>query len=331
MLKHTILLAISFVALKSQAWSIMDATQRTQTSREQLQKEADHALNSGDYELFTELYGKLLGLDYNVQEVQYGEEVTQGTEMKKSYYSLSSDKAPQTARELCKLHDSPYGINQLLASADNRMGFTNPGGTFGTGLCWWHSSLTRSAAMLSIYQPDKPRPSKQQAERIIDTLIAMNGVVTIPGFSNWSEFSGYFSSELEAKMSAWQRREVVNFGWTRGLKGTSKSSQDLRANLDRAELEFRLYRKPVYVMLQFAGAMAHSWLILDIKKTKTGYTMYVLDSNMSTVDRWDYQFGQESLTYPGQSRFIPYVQPKERQDLFKLQSLTDKFCKAYKK
>ncbi|WP_413580867.1 hypothetical protein [Bdellovibrio sp. HCB288] len=315
MFKYIILVAISSVALKSPAWSIMDATNGGPKTREQLQKEYDDAINSGDAERSDELWARLNGFDYTLN----------------SYDSLSSDKAPQTARELCKLNDSPYGINQLLANADNRMAFTNLSGDLGTGLCWWHSSLTRSAAMLSIYQPDKPRPNKKEAERIIDTLIAMNGIVTIPGFSNWREFSEYFSSELESKMSAWQRSEALNFGWLRGLKGTSKSSEDLRANLELAEHDFRLYKKPVYAMLQFAGPMAHSWLILDIKKTETGFRMFVLDSNTSTVDRWDYQFGQESIIYPGLSGFIPYVQPKERQDLFKLQSLTDKFCKPYKK
>lgn len=333
-MKTLLLLTLTtFISLNAQAWSILDQKSKLDHQEAQQDMAMSEALAAKDYDTYLKLYEKALSGVRLFQTVNYSQKDLAGSQMKEAYFSLTSDEAPTNGRELCKILDQPYGVNQFLGNETNRMAFTNQPGTFGTGTCWWHSSLTRSAATLAIYQPTKEKPSNRQAEIILDTLISMKAVVEIPGFENWQKFSDYYSDLIESKLSAWQRREAVSFGWTRGLKGTGANSpEDMRANLDRADLEFRLYQKPVYMMLQFKGPMAHSWLVLDIKKTTTGYTLFVLDSNLQTVDRWDYQWGQPHFNYIGTGEtFIPYIQPKERQDLFKLKAVTDKFCQSVKK
>lgn len=313
------------------AWSITDELENAKARAAAIDKMLD-AQDRGDQQGKNDIlkdYMASMNSIMKFTEIKYGSDVF-GSEStyETSYDSLSLASGAQSLKELCQTVQSPFGVNKVLANVNSRFSFRNQGGYFNQGTCWWHSSLTRAAGFLAVYYPNLPKPDAKSAVKIIDQLIAMNGVVSIPGFKNWQSFSMAYSKVIQDKLDSWQKKETLNFGWLRGIKGSAKKNpRDMREQMDRAHFEMSLYGYPIYMMLQFSGPMAHAWLILDIQKTNSGYTLFVLDSNFSTIDKWEYRWNQPHFIYAGGTTFIPYITSKESADLRKLKDVTDKFCR----
>ena len=102
----------------------------------------------------------------------------------------TADRASMAAQNFCaERSNDPHALQSLISQRDNQLGFVNQGGLFGGGVCWWHSRFTRSAAYLAVFDPSLPRPSDEDAKKIISRLRDRKGVTLIPGFRNLFEFS----------------------------------------------------------------------------------------------------------------------------------------------
>jgi hypothetical protein len=90
-------------------------------------------------------------------------------------------------------------INGKFAE-DDTFAFVNPPGPYNTGLCWFHSRLQRQFTYLGNYRPELPKPSKDEAKRIIERIKNREAVTEIPGYQNLKEFSAEYAAELEAAL-----------------------------------------------------------------------------------------------------------------------------------
>lgn len=344
-----IVLASAFMAPHlGYSWTIMDESRSLQRELDRLAEKLDGffagaSSDSFSYRDYTKLYDKYLeGLSKQVNlnltyTYSYGlpaevvrERDRTGTGHMQAYANLSLKPAPLNEKELCENGQKKFAINQLLANRDNRMGFVNEGGLFGKGTCWWHSSLTRAAAYLSYYDPTAAKPSQKEAKAIIEKLSQMDQVVRIPGYRNWNHFSGAHQRLIQDKLNSWQKSEALNFGWVRGVQGSSRdNASDMKSQMDALYNEVRLHGRPVYQMLQMAGYYAHAWIVLDVEKTAQGYYLYVTDSNHESVDKWSYTYGAPHFYYITTTvePFIPYTNSKEKGQQAMLQNALRNFCK----
>ena len=260
-------------------------------------------------------------------------------------FSLNLSASPTTIKNFC----SSGNIQEKLKESNNRISFNNQGGLFNGGVCWWHSRLLRNASYLVYFSPEKEKPhheTKVQLIRIPDPK-APKGirvpapgsvryilnkiqegkeVVEIPGFRDLDSFSSYYESEIQDLLDDWQLEDgVVNQSWIVGLKGDSE--------VEPQELERRMHElyqrirsgEVVYQKLQLPGIVAHAWLVVDMTKKSNGYTLKVVDSNYSSIQTHDYQFGDTSLHYPYFGKFVPYTD-NTREEI-RLNQVREKFCK----
>lgn len=235
------------------------------------------------------------------------------------------DKNSVAARAFCEERlSSPTGVQDLLEDRFNQLGFINKGGLFGGGVCWWHSRFTRSAAYLAVFDPSLPRPSDEEAKKIIERLRQRKGMTLIPGFRNLNEFSFSYQDEIQGKLNDWQRSDgVLKASWVKGLSGNSEVGEEkLSESMD--ELYERVSRgEVVYQMLQMPGVVAHAWLVTGMEITADGYQLTVIDSNIGK-DTYVFRRGMTRFNYLGWYRFVPYTgETKEEEKLRK--KLTD-FC-----
>lgn len=201
-------------------------------------------------------------------------------------------KAPQSKDAYCQNIKNEAFVRSLPYSADNQLYMQNKGGLFNGGVCWWHSMFLRNALNLSVFLPSQQKPSQDEARLIISDLIVANGVVEIPGYQNIYQFSRDFSDELQSALNTWQITDGgLGFGWVRGISGkTSIAPEKLQEMMDETYELVTKKNHLAYQMLQMPGVDAHAWLVADVVKTTSGYSLEVIDSN-----------------YPGRVRKIPYV------------------------
>ena len=197
-------------------------------------------------------------------------------------------------------------MQSKLSSRNNRLSFTNQGGLFNSGVCWWHSRFTRNANYLAFFSPNKP-PLFDPTE-LIKKIRKGREVVEIPGFRNLREFSTYYQNEIQDVLENWQIVDgAINQQWVVGLWGKSEVSEsNMKKRMDK--LHARVSNgEVVYQKLQIDGIDAHAWLVVGMEKFSGGYNLYVVDSNYRGIDRYVYKEGDRSFEHPFYGKFVPYT------------------------
>ncbi len=214
-------------------------------------------------------------------------------------------------------HDilNPMRMNPATEGA---IAFRNPSGPLHTGSCWSHTRFQRSIAYLGNFQPELPKPTEQQAAKIISDLISMNKVVPIPGFANVNEFTRAYQEQLSSALGNWYARCLFTGDCAhRAGDASSEDQSSLRNRMDH--LSNRMFSHPQMIFLRMKGkAMgwtdSHSWLLLNITPlrakpeadnplaglTKTGYVLTIVDPNYpSLLQTVSYSYGDTSLRLDG--------------------------------
>ncbi|MBU6154322.1 MAG: hypothetical protein KGP28_08485 [Bdellovibrionales bacterium] len=224
------------------------------------------------------------------------------------FLSLNSVEASQkNSRELCSRERSE--IIAKFEAIENRIGFRNDGGLFDGGVCWWHSRLQRSSIYLARFEPGLPRPSRGEAKTIIENLVRLNSVVTIPGYSNFNSFSRDYQELIQQALNEWQLRDgFIQQQWIRGLYGRpSLPPAILRERMSKIFVKFKESKPGLWIMAQFPGITSHSLLLLGMTRTSSGFDLKVIDSNRPEVMRTlIYRYGDRSIQL-GNEGFTPFV------------------------
>lgn len=234
-------------------------------------------------------------------------------------------KAPTSRAEFCKNSQNMDYFKSLAYSTSNHLSFLNYGGLANGGVCWWHSMMTRNVQYLTVYRPELPKPNLEAAEKIIRQVANAQGVVEIPGYRNFYEFSLDFSRQIQSALEGWQIGDgVFGMGWIRGISGqTSLNPEELGQMMDDTYRALKKKGIIAYQMLQIKGIESHAWLVLDMVKTRDGYTLEVLDSNYEGVREVVYQRGMRQLSQYGA---VPYTS-RNSSDYRTYKYAIDQYCK----
>lgn len=202
-------------------------------------------------------------------------------------------------------------VLELAHRRENRLARANSGGFGGGGVCWWHSRLQRAALYLAVFRPDLPRPSRDQAQRLLDRLVRMDEVVTVPGFDDLEGFSRFFSDEVQDRLDRWQVEDgVLHLAWVRGMGGQSEVTPEvLEARVEALLRSVTVDRKIHFNMLQMPGLPAHAWLVIGGRRVADGARLEVIDSNVpGQVLTISYRKGDTTLELPYAGwTFVPYL------------------------
>lgn len=232
----------------------------------------------------------------------------------------------RSREEFCENAKDPDYFKTLLYDVANLNAYSNSAGGLGTGLCWWHSEFQRSATYLAVYRPDLPRPSEAEARELINDLMTKQGVVEIPGFRNFNGFSYSYGRLIESMLTAGEvNTSIFELGFFKGLFGSSGGAD---ASLDRGmdELYDQVVNKKhiAFQVLQMPGVAAHAWLVIDMRKTDSGYDLSFIDSNYSNnVGIYHYRRGEPMRTYLGD--FAPHTYKSS--DINYMRHLQDEYCR----
>ncbi len=218
----------------------------------------------------------------------------------------SGAKAATSRKEFCTNTKNKDYFKSLLYSRDNQIAFTNRGGLMNGGVCWWHSLLTRSAQYLTVYKPELPRPNSDQVQRILTQISAAKGVVEVPGYRNFNEFTRDNAQAVQTYLEAGQ---IVDggfaFGWIRGISGAYEVEPEVLSKMmDETYKSVKSQKQIAYQKLQIQGVESHAWLVLDMTKTHDGYELDVVDSNYRGVRKASFRHGMRQLPA---YRSVPYT------------------------
>lgn len=197
------------------------------------------------------------------------------------------------------------------------MSFSNHGGLANGGVCWWHSRFQRNALYLTIYNPQKKKPSREEAAKIVAKIRAAEEVIEIPGYKNFSDFSYYHQSEIQRELEKWQKGDgIIKFNWVIGLSGSNVVDADtLKEMMDELYDYVEIQGNIAYQKLQIKGVTAHAWLVKNMKKTAAGYELEILDSNFPhRTSIYSYREGQKSFRHEYYGEFTPYLERKGEMD-----------------
>lgn len=167
------------------------------------------------------------------------------------------------------LQENHSGKNKASLGA---ISFNNPPGTFGTGLCWWHSRFQRNATYLANYFPGKNPPSDKQAKKIIRAIATGRVVVEIPGFANLREFSSTYKSMIVKELNRMTMMDFPNlkvfdrFGDTSEMHRNEMWTMmnDIHQKmLQHPQLMFLRQKKDLHNFVS-----SHSVLLLKIEKVE---------------------------------------------------------------
>nr|BDT28397.1 hypothetical protein BHI3_18630 [Bacteriovorax sp. HI3] len=219
---------------------------------------------------------------------------------------------PTTKNEFCARFEDDSILATYTDDSSNLMAFKNQGGLFNGGVCWWHSRFQRNIFYLSIFRPDLPRPKASEVKALIKEIRSGQKVFTIPGFSNFSDFSETYKKEILSELESWQLYDGVVLGsWIDGLKGDTKVKPDvLKGMMDKVFDYVVVNKKIAYQKLQIKGITSHAWLITNMKKVDGGgYEIGLIDSNNPRqCENYSYKNGDESFFEKGYGNFVPYLE-----------------------
>lgn len=234
---------------------------------------------------------------------------------------------PTTKAEFCARYADTTVLGNYSNESSNLMAFKNNGGLFNGGVCWWHSRFQRNIFYLSIFRPDLNPPTASEARALIKEIRAGQSMITIPGFSNFAEFSETYKADIQAELDAWQRFDGFVLGvWIDGLKGTTTVKPDvLKTMMDKVFQYVEVDKKIAYQKLQIKGITSHAWLIVGMKKSDNGYEIGLIDSNMPRTTRnYSYKIGDSSFNEKGYGDFVPYLEFTREEA--RISSVAKKFC-----
>ena len=219
-------------------------------------------------------------------------------------------QSPRSEKEFCGFAKNPEKFQQLAYASTARMDFSNHGGLINGGVCWWHSRFQRAAIYLTIFRPDLQKPTVSEAKNIINTLRKKNGVVTIPGYQDFNEFSHDFSEEIQTTLEKWQKIDgFLKFKWLQGLSGSSEiPPEKMKTRMDKLYELVGIQKKIAFQMLQLKGVVSHAWNVIGVVKTTDGYDLFVIDSNQPiSTEKYSYHFGDSSF-HSSYGNFVPYTE-----------------------
>ena len=187
--------------------------------------------------------------------------------------------------EWCEKTENPEYFQSLASNPENNFSFDNESGWLRTGLCWWHSRFQRASYYLTVYRPDLPKPTTWQAIHILDRIQNIAGVVEIPGYKNFREFTQDWPKLLVNHLSM-QEVDAIWRRWTwlrHGIlkSGPTTTAREMSRKMDELYDYVVVQKKIAYTMLQIKGLMAHAWLVVGMAKTENGYDLRVVDSNFA--------------------------------------------------
>ncbi len=241
-------------------------------------------------------------------------------------YSLSSVAQDSS---FCNQTNSDFKNN--LLSLDSRISFSNDGGMFNGGVCWWHSRLQRSSVMLAYYSPNKAKPDEKTIDSIIHHLVWLDQVVEIPGYNNFYDFSQANHEKIQKALNQWQLRDgLINQVWIKGLLGRIHVPADtLKSRMHKLFQMVSVENKIQYVKVQLPGITAHALLILFMRQNSNGFELDVIDSNYpSKIDTIQYQYGDTTMhSYYIGGDFMIY--PDFDKDLKKIAKARNRFCNPH--
>lgn len=230
-----------------------------------------------------------------------------------SFSAFAALTPSQSVEQFCSDRSSSTFSKNLSKSSDNLMAFQNFGGLANGGVCWWHSRFQRNALYLTIYKPAEAKPSKAEAQKIIDKIRSGKEIIEIPGFRNFYEFSRNHLAEIQRELEKWQKSDgILKFNWVIGLSGDNVvSAEKMKEQMDELYQYVEVEGNIGYQKLQIKGVTAHAWLVLNVKVTKNGYDLEVLDSNFpSQTSVYKYREGQTSFKHYAYGEFTPYLERK---------------------
>ena len=234
---------------------------------------------------------------------------------------------PTTKAEFCSRYADTTVMGTYSSESSNLMAFKNNGGLFNGGVCWWHSRFQRNIFYLSIFRPDLNAPTLSEARALIKEIRTGQTMITIPGFSNFAEFSETYKTEIQAELNAWQRFDGFVLGvWIDGLKGTTTVKPDvLKTMMDKVFQYVEVDKKIAYQKLQIKGITSHAWLIVGMKKRDNGYEVGLIDSNMPRMSRnYSYKNDDSSFNEKLYGDFVPYLEFTREEA--RISSVAKKFC-----
>ncbi len=209
-----------------------------------------------------------------------------------------SIEPPTSRAEFCQESRSKDYFMKLAQNRENRLNFSNSGGLFDGGVCWWHSRFQRAALYLSVFKPNKKKPTQEQAKKIIKKIARRNGVVEIPGYSNLNAFAQDWEKLIQKKLDNWQLTDgFLMQQWVVGLLGkTETEASKMKKKMDALYIEVHHRKNITYQKLQLKGIDAHAWLVVGMDKTHSGYRLHVIDSNYpKAVAHTDYEIGDTGI------------------------------------
>jgi hypothetical protein len=206
----------------------------------------------------------------------------------------------------------PY-FNDRATGPTYRMGFLNAGGLFNGGVCWWNSGFTRNAIYLTLFRPELPKPTADQASGLIDQIAAGNQVVEVPGYADLPSFTRDYQDTIQSKFNGQQVDAIFNFGWLGGVDREYVPADLFSERMDATYKEVGLERKVAYYVLKLPGVVAHAWLMIDVQPTDNGYRIWAIDSNFLNTITWDYVRGSTNLgDYYGMGDFSPHLKNEDQ-------------------
>ncbi len=217
---------------------------------------------------------------------------------------------PSNRHDFCSRFLNNNQITYLTKESLNLINFKNRGGLINGGVCWWHSRFQRNLIYLSMFKPNESVLSKEEYKKIIKTIRSGNQIVIIPGFSNVEDFSKELENEIQNELEKWQLYDgLVLGGWIEGIKGDIQvPPNELEESMNQLYAYFQNGQKIPYLKLQIKGITSHAWLVTDMLKTQSGYTLGIIDSNQPKMTlNYSYHFGDSSFNDPDWGSFVPYL------------------------
>lgn len=157
-----------------------------------------------------------------------------------------------------------------LVLESNHLSFTNSGGLFNGGVCWWHSRFTRNALYLVSWHPERSKPTLKEAEKLIKKIHRGLGKVDIPGFSNLHSFSEAYAPLIKYELEKWQITDgLLKNKWIDGLTGTPwMPASWLSKYMDFLYETSMKTADPLFVRVQLQGITAMPGLFEALTKLR---------------------------------------------------------------
>ena len=226
-------------------------------------------------------------------------------------FSAMAATPSQSVDQFCADRSNTKFEKELMTSSSNLMAFRNHGGLANGGVCWWHSRFQRNSLYVTVYKPAEARPSASEAAVIVEKIRDGKEIVVIPGYRNFGEFSAYHQAQIQRELEKWQKGDgIARFNWVIGLKGSHEVAPEvLKTMMDELYQYVEVEGNVAYQKLQIKGVVAHAWLVKNIKKTRNGYDLEVLDSNFpSQTSIYRYTEGMTSFNHYSYGVFTPYLE-----------------------